>query len=232
MTKSLLFLLLSLPLAVTGQRPKILFTEKTHDFGRIEATGGSLSHTFTFVNKGSVPVLIIDAETSCGCTVPEWSNHPVLPGDRGTLTVNLSPAGLSGRFTKRITVYSSGNTTTRLEISGEVIARALDLQRDYPFAIGSLRAATDTIRLDAATRSRIIPLINDGKKKIAITSISKPGDITIDYTPVLFLPGSRGSLVFIYNPAGESAQTRRESVTLHTSEGATGTIHVTITPPR
>jgi hypothetical protein len=221
-----LLLLFCLPLAVVGQRPRIVFDAKRHDLGKIEAGQGIVSRTFVFTNKGTLPLSIIDVESSCGCTIPGWSDHPVLPGRSGEITVNLNPANLSSKFNKEIIVYSSGNVATRLRITGEVLAGPTDAGINYPVAVGSLRLSTDTVRLDAGNRSRIIQLFNAGRKSISITSITKPAELVVDQTPVLLLPGLRGNLVFIYTPL-PGKERRDARVLLRTSEGLTGIIHVT-----
>jgi hypothetical protein len=223
----LFLLLLSLPCATVGQRPRIAFDAKSYHFGKVEADKGIVSHTFTFTNKGNRPLSVIDVESSCGCTIPRWSDRPILPGESGTLTVNFNPIHLSGKFNKKIILYASGNITTHVRISGEVVAGKIDIEKDYPVAVGSLRMSTDTVHLQADKRSQIIQLFNAGEKKISITSITKPNDLVVDQTPVLLLPGFRGNLVFIYTPAAEKER-RSSLVLINTSEGVTGTINVKI----
>ncbi|MDR0543956.1 MAG: DUF1573 domain-containing protein [Odoribacteraceae bacterium] len=224
----LCLLLLSISIDVAGQRPKISFDAKNHNFGKVEAKDGVVSHAFAFTNKGSRPLLIIDVESSCGCTVPGWSDRPVLPGDSGEITVNFNPANLSGKFSKKITVYSSGDVATRLKITGEVIAPG-DAAALYPFAIGSLRMSADTVRLSANRKARVVRIFNAGKKKISITSIMKPNHITVDQTPVVLLPGLRGDLVFLYSPVVPPPPAH-DRVLITTSEGKTGMVNVNIIP--
>ncbi|MDR0765784.1 MAG: DUF1573 domain-containing protein [Odoribacteraceae bacterium] len=228
--KILYLLLLAMPLGVAGQRPRVVFDAKSHDFGKIEADGGTVTRTFTFTNKGVHPVLVIDAESSCGCTVTGWSDHPVLPGQAGEVTVTFNPANLQGKFSKKITVYFTGDLSVRLKISGEVIVPPVDVSMRYPFAIGSLRASADTVYLHAGKRSQVIRLFNAGKRKISITSIVKPNDITVDQTPVVLLPGFRGDLLFLYSPlAGRERAADR--VLINTSEGVTWMVNVNMYSP-
>ena len=225
MMKTSLLLLIFLPLAVVGQRPKIVFETKSHDFGKVEADNGIVSHAFTFANKGRVPLSIIDVETYCGCTVSRWDDHPVLPGQSGEIMVNLNPANLSGKFNKKITVYSSGNVVTHLKITGEVPTAVIDIEARFPVAVGSLRMSTGTVHLNDGQRSRVIQLFNAGKKNITITSITKPPDIQIDITPVILLPGFRGNLVLLRTPIEGSARATG-NILLTTSENLTGIIRV------
>jgi len=56
--------------AQQGTFPKIEFEESEFDFGTIEQ-GTAVEHIFKFKNTGEAPLVIVDAKSSCGCTVPE-----------------------------------------------------------------------------------------------------------------------------------------------------------------
>lgn len=75
----------------------------SHDFGRVEK-GRPVSHTFTFTNRSEAPMLIETARTTCGCTVPAWSQTPILPDSSGQITVTYD-AQKKGAFSKTIKVY-------------------------------------------------------------------------------------------------------------------------------
>jgi len=63
---------------------------------------------FTFTNTGDKPVMILDAEASCGCTKLTFKREPVAPGKTGTIsTVYVSEDGETGIFNKSITVKMS-----------------------------------------------------------------------------------------------------------------------------
>ena len=49
--------------------PEIVFESEFHDFGEI-TEGMVVKHTFTFTNEGEGPLVISNAQGSCGCTVP------------------------------------------------------------------------------------------------------------------------------------------------------------------
>ncbi|MFR6415865.1 MAG: DUF1573 domain-containing protein [Alistipes shahii] len=78
------------PLFPPPHRP-IWFSEPdTWDFGTIRESDGRVSHTFTGVNRGDKPLVILDVVTSCGCTVPEFSRQPDHPrAARRRITVTL-----------------------------------------------------------------------------------------------------------------------------------------------
>ncbi|WP_256006958.1 DUF1573 domain-containing protein [Pedobacter deserti] len=101
--------------------PVMKFTTETYNFGKIKK-GESVSYSFTFKNMGQVPLIITDAVTTCGCTVPEVPKEPVKPGDEGKLNVVFNSAGKPVGMTDRVvTVMSNAlNSSVQLHIVGEI----------------------------------------------------------------------------------------------------------------
>ncbi len=87
--------------------PAIKFVEESYNFGTIPETKGTVSHEFIFENTGDAPLVIIDATAECGCTTPEYSPAPVLPGKKGVIKVTYNPYGRPGGFTKKVTVRTN-----------------------------------------------------------------------------------------------------------------------------
>ena len=83
-----IFLILLTLCALTASAQEHLsFRPDTWDFGTIRETDGRVSHTFTGVNRGDSPLVILDVVTTCGCTVPDFSKKPILPGEKTQITV-------------------------------------------------------------------------------------------------------------------------------------------------
>lgn len=80
---------------------KVKFKKETVDFGTTKFNK-PVTVTFEFTNISNAPVLIESAKASCGCTVPNWTVEPVLPGKSGKITATYS-ANAVGKPTK--TVY-------------------------------------------------------------------------------------------------------------------------------
>lgn len=100
----------------------ITFAETVHDFGTI-AEGEVAEHTFTFTNTGDRPLIIIDVETTCGCTVPERLEEPVLPGEAGGVKVRFHSHGKKGINNKAIAIVTNTEpATTLLSIKADVIS--------------------------------------------------------------------------------------------------------------
>ena len=86
--------------------PEITFKEVLHDFGEIE-DGDKKEYTFEFTNTGEVPLLIADARSTCGCTIPKFTKDYVKPGKSGKIHVAFDSHNLSGAQTKPITIIAN-----------------------------------------------------------------------------------------------------------------------------
>ena len=86
--------------------PVMSFEKAEHDFGTIEQ-GTPQETAFKFTNTGNAPLIITDAKSSCGCTVPQYpKNTPIAPGDSGELKVRFNGSG-QNQVTKTITVTAN-----------------------------------------------------------------------------------------------------------------------------
>ena len=85
--------------------PEISFDETEHDFGTIEQ-GTNVEHTFTFTNTGNAPLVITNATSSCGCTVPTWTKEPIAPGESGEMTVKFNGSG-QNQVTKTVRITAN-----------------------------------------------------------------------------------------------------------------------------
>ncbi|GAB6121310.1 DUF1573 domain-containing protein [Dysgonomonas termitidis] len=104
--------------------PKVTFQKAVHDFGKVAESAGSVSCEFIFKNTGTAPFLIQRVQASCGCTTPDYTNEPVLPGKEGKIKVTYSTTGRPGTFNKDVTVFSNvPDSIYRLNIKGEVIRK-------------------------------------------------------------------------------------------------------------
>lgn len=104
--------------------PVFKFTTEVHDFGNI-AEGPEAQIDFNFVNAGKEPLIIQQCSASCGCTTPDWTKEPILPGQKGVIKVKYSTKDRVGSFNK--TVYIKSNAKGEKEryeivIKGNVIA--------------------------------------------------------------------------------------------------------------
>ncbi|MBC6998271.1 MULTISPECIES: DUF1573 domain-containing protein [Bacteroidota] len=87
------------------QLPVMSFEKEEHDFGTIEQ-GTPQETVFKFTNTGNAPLIITNATSSCGCTVPDPPKDPIAPGDTGELVVKFNGSG-QNQVTKTITVNAN-----------------------------------------------------------------------------------------------------------------------------
>lgn len=130
--------------AVSGVRAQLVFEPDRHDFGTIREVDGPVSCTFTGVNRGTEPVVLLDVVTSCGCTVPTYSRKPILAGDSTRIVVTYDPENRPGIFSRELAVYSSDRRkVAALTIDGTVISRPKSIEELYPVdAGGGVRLST------------------------------------------------------------------------------------------
>jgi hypothetical protein len=104
----------------------IKFKTESHDFAKVEE-GVQATYTFEFTNTGTAPVVISNAQPSCGCTTPDWTKEPVMPGKTGFVKAVYNSQGRPGNFNKNITVISNSETPQiALTIKGEVMPKAAE----------------------------------------------------------------------------------------------------------
>ncbi|WP_129717504.1 DUF1573 domain-containing protein [Pedobacter sp. SYP-B3415] len=98
------------------------FVEETFDFGKIPANK-PVTHVFKFTNIGDEPLIIKNAEATCGCTKPTFATTPVKKGETGTISVTYNAAGDPQQFAKTVTVSSNAKTPIKvLYIKGETVS--------------------------------------------------------------------------------------------------------------
>jgi len=78
-------------------------TPKTHEFGDL-IQNEAVVHSFVFKNITNEPITIENVRTTCGCTVPDWTYEPILPGAESEIKVEFDAKKPQG-FRKRILVF-------------------------------------------------------------------------------------------------------------------------------
>jgi hypothetical protein len=80
--------------------------DSLYNFGTVKE-GEEVTHSFTFKNIGTKPLVIMTAQASCGCTVPEKPEEPIAPGKTGEIKVVFHSKDRSGQQEKTIRVTSN-----------------------------------------------------------------------------------------------------------------------------
>ena len=90
-----------------GKTAKIKFKQEKIDFGTIKEDA-IVERFFEFTNDGNADLVIIDAEGSCGCTVPTIPKEPIKPGGKATIGVKYTAKNKAGPQKPIITVKTNG----------------------------------------------------------------------------------------------------------------------------
>ena len=99
----------------------MVFANEVIDYGTITQNAEG-KREFVFTNNGTTPLVITNAQGSCGCTVPSSPKEPIAPGAKGVIGVKYATDRV-GAFTKTVTVTSNaeGQPTKVLTIKGTVL---------------------------------------------------------------------------------------------------------------
>jgi hypothetical protein len=96
------------------------FQEEEFNFNTIKQ-GESVNHDFSFTNTGKEPLVISNAQGSCGCTVPTWPKEPIAPGATAVIKVTFNSAGKMGTQDKTVTLTSNAKQNPMvLHLKGNV----------------------------------------------------------------------------------------------------------------
>jgi hypothetical protein len=119
-----LFTICLLAFAFSARAQAVMqFATDNHDFGNVPE-GTMATYEFKFKNTGNQPVVIANVQASCGCTTPDWTKTPVLPGKTGIIKAMYSSAGRPGVFNKTVTVTSNATEASKvLSIKGTVLTK-------------------------------------------------------------------------------------------------------------
>ena len=89
------------------------------DFGNIPE-GQKLEVAYRFLNSGTKPLIIARVQPSCGCTVAEQPEEPVLPGKEGVIKASFNSEGRIGINHKKIYVIANTRGTESNEVQFSV----------------------------------------------------------------------------------------------------------------
>ena len=155
MRHALTILLIALTALITAAQPQVTWLERQHDFGVFKEENGKVTCKMQLVNTGNEPLIIVKAQAGCGCTVINYPEEPIQPGDTAAVGITYNPSGRPGQFSKQVLIFT--NTIpkrTVLEISGNVIPTDATLDQQYPLRAGSLRISQGNLPFGELSRGQ------------------------------------------------------------------------------
>jgi len=115
------------------------FTTETINFGKIKQ-GVPAKGVFTVTNISNQPIIIEQANPTCGCTISDFTKEPIAAGKTGVINATFNAANV-GHFDKHLTVKFAGvDEMKSITFTGDVIA-AEEFDKTAP---AQPKAATET----------------------------------------------------------------------------------------
>lgn len=96
----------STPAASNQPSTTIALSESNFDFGTIKK-GNKVQHVYEVTNTGNNPLVISEVKPGCGCTAPEFTKEPILPGKKGKITLSFDSTNFDGSVQKYADVFAN-----------------------------------------------------------------------------------------------------------------------------
>ncbi|KQR93819.1 hypothetical protein ASG01_08125 [Chryseobacterium sp. Leaf180] len=84
----------------------IALAQSSYDFGNIKK-GSKASHVYEITNTGKNPLIISEVKPGCGCTAPEFTKEPIMPGKKGKITLSFDSSNFDGAVSKYADVFAN-----------------------------------------------------------------------------------------------------------------------------
>ena len=99
----------------------LALSENHYDFKDVKK-GKVVDHKFEFTNTGKNPLIISAVKPGCGCTVPEYTTEPILPGKKGFVNLKFDSSSFDGLQNKSAEVYANVESMPiKLSFSANVV---------------------------------------------------------------------------------------------------------------
>jgi hypothetical protein len=84
----------------------IALSESNFDFGNVKK-GDKVQHIYEITNTGINPLVISEVKPGCGCTVPDFTKEPIMPGKKGKITLHFDSSNFDGNVDKYADVFAN-----------------------------------------------------------------------------------------------------------------------------
>jgi len=103
--------------------PIMSLKDTLFEFGTVNE-GDVITKEFFFTNTGTAPLLVTEAKSTCGCTIPEWPKEAIAPDSSGVILVKFNTTNRTGAQLKEVSIFA--NTFPNrpvVKLSGRVIKK-------------------------------------------------------------------------------------------------------------
>ncbi len=184
---------------------QMLFESKEQEVGEIREDDGKADFTFRWRNVGDKPLTVTLIRTTCSCAAPSYDRKAVSPGQEAVIHITYDPEGRTGRFERRIFVYtdlSATKPTAVLLLTGRVIPSLLPTS-DYPVAMGSLLLRRSSLLFYGDRRQEErIECLNGGREPLMLRADGRmlPDYLSVFFEPEIVEPGKITDMVIRFRP--------------------------------
>lgn len=84
----------------------VALKESDFSFGKIKK-GDVVDHVYEITNTGTNPLIISSVKPGCGCTAPDFTKEPILPGKSGKVTLKFDSSSFEGNVAKAADIYTN-----------------------------------------------------------------------------------------------------------------------------
>ncbi|MDR1878655.1 MAG: DUF1573 domain-containing protein [Bacteroidales bacterium] len=188
------------------------FDKTSHNFSAINETDGEVNCSFAYENKSKSNVTIIDvAIANRGAVRANWNRNPILPAEKGNITVTLNPRNLSGAYSHSIDVKTNENgvnKTYTLTVQANITPRVKTKEEIYGMMEGNLRYKTNSLRYPTMNPVSVITdtfgIYNVYGDTMTFAYHLLPAAVQILSMPAKLAPKEEGRIVFKYTAAAKN----------------------------
>ncbi|MDL2212795.1 DUF1573 domain-containing protein [Bacteroides sp. OttesenSCG-928-E20] len=144
--KRIIFIIYTLVIAsvATWAQPRITSNKEVHHFGQIEWKQ-PVTVEYIVTNTGDAPLVFTNITTSCACAVADWTQTPIMPGEKGMVRATFD-AKMLGHFRKSVGIYSNATPNLLyLYFEGEVVQEITDFGNQHPYTIEQIQISRNEL---------------------------------------------------------------------------------------
>lgn len=160
---------------------------------------------FAFTNVSGETVGIKRLVTSCSCLTAMCDVRNIAPGASSEIVVRYDPEGHSGKFERKVFVYTGdGNSPAAVLRLSVDVASGSDLSADWPVQIGTIRLRRSAVTFSGESRAvETLRFINVGGSPLELQceTLFLPDCLSFRVEPSVVDPGQEGMIDVCYDPS-------------------------------
>lgn len=111
--------------AETKSGPVMTLSGDVVDYGEIMQNADPV-RKIKFTNTGTEPLIIKNAQGSCGCTVPIWPKEPIMPGETSEIEIHYATDRI-GQIMKTVTITTNEEGINHvIQVKGNVKVKPVE----------------------------------------------------------------------------------------------------------